>query len=162
MVSHYKGCACMQATQPDETKREKRDGHCMRNREPMTCGNEALSFTVWKQNPPIPLSSSPTVSLSSQRLSSLFSLLLEIAFNAPVPELWWTELRSAVLRVAQQKWRDFTLQRQRSSWIKPHLVACFLLQDDSKGGDDLFCFKQNTQYCIKLYFIMRGTILTVG
>lgn len=32
-------------------------------------------------------------------------------------------LYSAVLGAAQQKWGDFTLQRQHSSWIQPHLVG---------------------------------------
>lgn len=52
--------------------------------------------------------------------------LLEIAFNAPVPEPWRAELCSAVLRAAQQKRRDFTLRRRRRSRIKPHFVGGFL------------------------------------
>lgn len=91
-------------------------------------------FTVWKQTPLIPPSCSPTVSSSSQRLCSPKPNLLEIAFNAPVPAWRWAEPCSAVLRAAQQKRRDFTLRRLRSSWWTTDLVGYFLLQDDSKAG----------------------------
>lgn len=67
----------------------------------------------------------PTVSSSSLGLCSPKLNLLEFAFNAPVPELWWAELFSAVLQAAQKKWRDFTLWRQCSSCINHTRLLAF-------------------------------------
>lgn len=133
LVSHYRGCVCMQALTWWDPERGKRRSLCaeqmnrwhavMRHCHSLS-ENKTLSFLCHLLKRSLhPLS----VSVLSNQTCWKLHLMLQFRSCA---EQSFARLSSG--RLCRN--RDFTLRRQRSSWIKPHLVGCFLLQDDSKGG----------------------------
>lgn len=107
-----------QADGPDENQREKGDGHGVLSRGRMTRRNEALLCPVCKQTPSRLLQPPLypfSVSLLPEQTCWKLHLMLQLRSGEEL------EPRSAVRRAARQKWRDFTLGRQRGSWMETQL-----------------------------------------